>query len=172
MGIRKATAVKLLFVLTWIVLFGMLLHRHYFIRTIDVREIRALEKGRREHFAGIFFRGDRIGYVRTQTTTGETGTLLLAQDAVLNLNVLERRYPVRLHIDASMGSEGFLREFSFSLNSPFSEMHAEGRVEDRDVVFSLLNGKEKLVHRIRLAEPPRLFGGDRRVESASGVGDI
>ena len=51
---------------TWAILFGQLLNRDYFVKTLDIRETKAIQRGREETFMGIYFKQERIGYVKNR----------------------------------------------------------------------------------------------------------
>lgn len=145
--------VKILILLVWAVLFGALLHREYSVRTVDVREELVLRKAEEESFYGVYFRGDRIGYVKNSLTPSGQG-LTLREHAFLNLNVLGERHPVRMDVSALLGDDFLLRSFDFSLASPFYAMSARGNVEGNLVRFTLSTGKEQVADSIRLNGPP------------------
>ena len=149
-------SIRVLFIIIWVLLFGALLKRDYFIRSIDIREEQAIKRSREESFAGIYFQNERIGFVKNRLTESGPDGYILYQHAFLNLNILNESHPVDMRIRATLSSNMLLREFSFHFSSPFYRMNAEGRVEDRDVQFTLTTGKETVSDVIRLQKPPFL----------------
>ena len=113
--------IRVMILATWAILFGQLLNRDYFVKTLDIRETQAIQRGREESFLGIYFKQDRIGYVKNRVVEKNTGGVILYQDAVLHLNILETTYPVSMHLQAELTKGSLLENFRFSLSSPFYE---------------------------------------------------
>lgn len=140
----------------WIILFGLLLRRDYFIRTLDTREAQVIKKGKEESFAGIYFRGGRIGYVKNRQVPDASGGSHLSQEAYLRLNILEQVHPVHLLVEAALAGDGRLRDFDFQLTSPFYTIQARGKVEGTRVDFTMDTGKEEINDSIQLGQAPYL----------------
>jgi len=141
-------------VLVCLVLFGMLLRRDYFVSNPESREAAVLRKSREESFTGVYFQNSRIGYVKQRLVPQADHDLQLTQDAFLRLNILEEEHPVDLQIRATLAADMRLKDFDFHLNSPFYEMHAQGRVDDALIRFTLTTGKETIRDTIKLEKPP------------------
>lgn len=150
------TLVKAATVMVWLVLFGLLLQRDYFIRALDTREASVLKKGREESFSGVYFKDERIGYVRNRLVENDGSGYRLAQEAYLVLNIMEQNHPVRLLVKARLDKAMLLQDFDFELSSPFYSMTASGQVEGTTVSFTLTTGKERISDSIRLTKPPFL----------------
>jgi len=153
--------IRVLFILAWVLLFGALLKRDYFIKSVDIREEQLIKRGKEESFAGIYFRDARIGFVKNRLTESGPDEYILYQDAFLYLNILNESHPVDMRIKATLGRDMLLKDFSFHFTSPFYRMDAEGEVEGQDVHFTLTTGKETVTDVIRLQKPPFL-STDRR----------
>ncbi len=147
---------RIFFLLLWAALFGALLQRDYFVEQLDLREARVLQRGREESFLGVYFRDERIGFVKNRLRETGLGTLELEQNAELLLNILNDTHPVRMAVTAHLSPELLLRDFSFSFSSPFYKMAADGTVEGRTVRFTLTTGKTTIEDQIELASPPYL----------------
>lgn len=143
-------------VLVWVILFAALIQRDYLVEKLEVRQEDALTRSRQESFSGVYFQGERIGYVKNSMVPDEAGDILVRQQALLNLTIMDRLHPVRLDLTATLTPAYLLKDFSFSFTSPFYRMDARGRSEGRRVSFTLLTGKEKIEDSILLAEPPIL----------------
>lgn len=154
-------SIRILFIIIWVILFGALLKRDYFIKTIDIREEQVIKRGREESFAGIYFQNERIGFVKNRLTESGSDEYILYQDAFLHLNILNEYHPVDMRIKATLSREMLLKEFNFHFSSPFYRMDAEGEVKDRDVHFSLATGKGTVSDIVHLQKPPFL-STDRR----------
>ena len=139
---------------TWAILFGQLLNRDYFVKTLDIRETQAIQRGREETFMGIYFKQERIGYVKNRMVEKDDGSAVLYQDAVLHLNILETTYPVEMYLQAELTNGSLLKNFHFSLSSPFYELNANGSVNDNEVHFTMNTGKDEVSDIIQLTEPP------------------
>ena len=85
MDYRSRNIIRIILVFVWIILFGMLLKRDYFIKSLDLREAQVAQKGREESFSGVYFQKERIGYVKNRLTPYEKG-FRLSQEAFLLLN--------------------------------------------------------------------------------------
>ncbi len=149
-------SIRILFIIIWVILFGALMKRDYFIRTIDVREKQVIKRGREESFAGIYFQNERIGFVKNRLVENGPDEYILHQDAFLSLNILNESHPVDMKIRATLSRDMLLKDFTFHFTSPFYKMDAEGEVEDRNVHFSLTTGKETIRDVIHLQKPPFL----------------
>lgn len=150
------TISRIIIVIVWMVLFGMLLQRDYFIKTLDTHESQVLKKDREESFSGVYFKEDRIGYVKNNLVKNDDESYRLFQEAYLLLNILEQSHPVHLRVNANLNKEMLLQSFDFELSSPFYSMNAEGKVSGSTVKFNLTTGKEQIKDSIKLATPPFL----------------
>jgi len=146
--------IRVMILATWAILFGQLLNRDYFVKTLDIRETQAIQRGREESFLGIYFKQERIGYVKNRMVGKDNGGSVLYQDAVLHLNILETTYPVNMHLQAELTNGSLLENFRFSLSSPFYELNANGAVHDNEVHFTMNTGKDEVSNMIQLNEPP------------------
>ncbi|SVC97131.1 uncharacterized protein METZ01_LOCUS349985, partial [marine metagenome] len=146
--------IRVLILVVWAILFGQLLSRDYFVKTLDIRESQAIQRGREESFLGIYFKQERIGYVKNRMIGKDEGGGTLYQDAVLHLNILEKTYPVEMYLQAELSNGSLLENFRFSLSSPFYELHANGAVHDNEVHFTMNTGKDEVSDVIQLNEPP------------------
>jgi hypothetical protein len=149
-------SIRILFIILWVILFGALLKRDYFIKSIDSREEQIIKRGREENFAGIYFQNERIGFVKNRLTESGSDEYVLYQDAFLYLHILNESHPVDMRIKATLSRDMRLKDFNFHFTSPFYKMDAEGKVEGQDVHFSLTTGKETISDIIRLQKQPFL----------------
>ena len=147
---------RIAFIIIWVILFGALLKRDYFIKSIDVREDQTIKRGREESFAGIYFQRERIGFVKNRLTESGTDEYILYQDAFLYLNILNESHPVDMRVKATLTRDMLLKDFVFHFTSPFYKMNAEGYVEGQVVNFTLTTGKETISDTIRLKKQPFL----------------
>ncbi len=160
---------KGVFILAWFILFALLLHRDYFIRTIDTREAAALDRARRTEFQGIYFNKKKIGYVENHFAPDEKNGLVVRQKAFMNLNISGQSHPISLDLEALLDQEDKLEQFNFSFSSPFYTMTASGRVEDRLVSFSLDTGNSVISDEVLLDAPPMLSTSRRSFLLSQGI---
>ena len=154
-------SIRILFLIIWVLFFGALLKRDYFIKSIDIREEQIIKRGREESFAGIYFQSERIGFVKNRLTASGSGEYTLYQDAFLYLNILNESHPVDMRVKATLSRDMLLKDFTFHFTSPFYKMEANGKVEGQEVHFSLKTGKETISDIIRLQNPPYLSTNNR-----------
>ena len=154
-------SIRIFFIILWIILFGALLKRDYFIKSIEIREEQIIKRGREESFAGIYFQNERIGFVKNRLTESGPDEYILYQNAFLYLNILNESHPVDMRIKATLSRDMLLKDFNFHFTSPFYKMDAEGRVEGQDVHFSFTTGKETVADVIRLQKTPYLATNKR-----------
>ncbi|MBU4153981.1 MAG: transglutaminase-like domain-containing protein [Proteobacteria bacterium] len=140
--------------MAWLVLFGLLLKRDYFIDTLRQREAQVLEQHAQESFLGVYFNAARIGYVKNSFTQTVESEITLTQEAYLLLNILNEHHPVRMRGRAFLTSGYLLKEFSIHFESPFYRMDATGEVEGTTVHFVIDTGKERITDSVSLNSPP------------------
>lgn len=154
--IRPYPLFKAVVLVAWLVLFGLLLKRDYFIDTLNQREAQVLEQHAQESFLGVYFNAARIGYVKNAFSQAENGEITLSQEAYLLLNILNERHPIRMHGQARLTAGYLLKEFSVHFDAPFYRMDATGEVAGDTVHFVIDTGKERISDSVRLHSPPFL----------------
>jgi len=147
---------RILFIIIWVILFGALLKRDYFIKSVDILEEQVIKRGREESFAGIYFQRERIGFVKNRLSESGSDEYVLHQDAFLYLNILNESHPVDMRVKATLTRDMLLKDFVFHFSSPFYKMDAQGQVDGQVVNFSLTTGKETIHDTIRLQKQPFL----------------
>lgn len=160
MHLSKNT-IRIAVIIIWVILFGALLKRDYFIKSVDIREEQIIKRAREESFAGIYFQRERIGYVKNRMIESGTDQYILYQDAFLYLNILNESHPVDMRVKATLTRDMLLKDFVFHFTSPFYKMDAKGSVEGQVVKFSLTTGKETINDSIRLQKQPFLSTSNR-----------
>jgi Transglutaminase-like superfamily len=153
---HPAALVKAAVFLLWLMLIGLLLKRDVFISTINPRESAAIEQAEREDYQGIYFKGQKIGYVADIYRPQKDRTVSIEQRAQMTLNVMGQRNPVDLHLKAMLDENGRLKNFTFSFHSPFYRMNAVGQATGRTVSFTLFTGSATIHNSLELTAPPLL----------------
>lgn len=143
-------------IIFWVVLFSLVLKRDYFVREIALREAEFLKESREESYQGIYFGGDRIGYVRSRLVPATGTDLQLDQESFLRLNILGQTHPVSMTLSALLAGSSVLKNFTFSFSSPLYTMNASGEVQGDILAFRLDTGKSETSDRIRLTSAPFL----------------
>lgn len=140
----------------WVVFFVLLLKRDYMVESLDLKELEVLARSNEESFLGVYFKGQRIGYVQNRFSQNDSGDIHLEQNAYILLRILNENHPVHLTGKAVLTPEYLLKDFDFSLEAPFYRMDIQGEVMGDTVVLEMNTGKQKSVDRIKLANPPFL----------------
>jgi len=160
---------KGIFILIWLIMFGLLLHRDYFVRTIDTREASALDRARRIEYQGIYFNDNKIGYVENHFIPDEKNNLVVRQKAVMNINISGQTHPIDLDLEALLDPEDKLKQFSFDFSSPFYQMTATGIVEGNRVSFTLDTGNSVIKDEVLLDDAPMLSTSRRSFLLSQGI---
>lgn len=163
--------VKASLFIIWFLLLGLLLHRDFFVRTLDTREVMALERDRRVEYQSIYFKDDKIGYVENQFLPQDDQTLRIKQQARMQLMISGQNHPVELDLDAVLGSQSDLISFEFSFTSPFYRMRADGTVNGETVTFELDTGNNVVRDQVVLDGPPRLSTSRRSYLLSQDIGE-
>ncbi len=87
-----------------------------FISQLDLRKDIVLEKADREVYQGIYFKNKKIGYVKSQFTLEDNGTLAVDQQADMRLNIANTTHPIKLDLQAKVDTIGQLQTFTFSFH--------------------------------------------------------
>lgn len=154
------TVFRLSIIAIWLLLIAALLQRDYFVQELQLRESQVLETERQQSFLGIYYREERIGYVKNRLLPAPSG-FTLHEEAFMKLNILNESHPVNMRMEARLNSGMILEHFDFRFSSPFYAMEAQGEVKGNDVHLTLYTGKEKITDIIRLKNPPFLATNQR-----------
>lgn len=152
-SITPAHAVKIAILAIWVGLFTLLLVRDYLISPLIIEESTVLERAGRIDYQGVYFKDEKIGFVRQEFTPTDGGSIL-SQEADMRLNISGESYPVLISLAAELTSNNLLRSFSLSFTSTFYTLAAQGRVVDSDVHIVFDSGEAREEQIITLDEPP------------------
>lgn len=162
---------RLLVLILWLALLALLWQRDILVQRLEMRESEVLSRGRETSFSGVYFQNQRIGYVKSRLTPTDDDLFLLEQEALLRLNILGQIHPINLQVRARLTPASLLRDFHFTMTSPLYQTEARGRVEGREVIFSLDSGKGIIHDRITLAAAP-YFATNRRAYLLAGEPEV
>ena len=119
MKINVKKLFRIIIPIVWLILFGRLLSRDYFIEKLEIRETQAIQRGLEETYMGIYFQKERIGYVKNHMVNEGPNVFTINQEAVMNLNILDKTYPIKMNLIAELNNASLLKEFQFNLFSTF-----------------------------------------------------
>lgn len=147
-------------ILSWFILFALLVTRDLFIPDLGNQETILLQQAKQEQFYGVWFNHVRIGYV-AETLRPQDQDLLLDQEAHLLLTVLNTTQPIDMLLRARLSRNLVLKDFNFHFTSPFYNMSAQGTVSGSTISFRLDTGEATIEDSITLSAPPLLAVNDR-----------
>jgi transglutaminase-like putative cysteine protease len=154
---NRKTLFRLLVIILWLILFGALLQRDFFVKKLDLHEARIIKQAQETEFLGIHFQNQRIGYVKNRLSAAADGNgYTLLEDAVLRLNILGEIHPIRMHLEAGLTESLLLQHFTFQLFSPFYQVDAQGLVAGGEIDLTIRTGKETIQDTVQLANQPFL----------------
>jgi hypothetical protein len=156
MNKKKRTLLKTSIVIIWVLLLAGLFKRDVFITSVTADQQQLLNRADREEYQGIYFKKSKIGYVVNKYTTGENNTVQIDQEAKMRINVSDMEHQIDLRLRAVLLSDYTLSKFSFSFDSPFYRMSADGGVEGKAVVFTLTTGNNTITNSIPVDQAPML----------------
>lgn len=162
-------AVKIVIVIVWVVLFGLLLRRDYFLESVDLRELQALEQAEAEEYQSVYFKNNKVGYVHNSYKKRETSGWLLEQQASLAINVAGSNQKIDLKLYANLSPENLLEDFDFTFFSPFYQMTAKGKVNGNKVNYTLTTNSNTIVDSFTFSSPPLLATSRRGYLLTQGI---
>ncbi len=168
-NIKPRPYLKLAILLIWAFLFILLLKRDYFISTLDISQLQAIEQATSEEYQAIFFKNKKIGYVINIYHPRPDNTQLLEQKAKMNLNIADTVHSIELQLHATLTADNRLINFDFSFKSPFYTMTATGKVIGKAVHYELATGTNIVKDVIQFKTVPMLATSRRTYLLTSGI---
>ncbi|MDK9707449.1 MAG: transglutaminase-like domain-containing protein [Desulforhopalus sp.] len=153
---RPLTWIKILILLTWAVLFFLLLQRDVFIDRINLPEAQTLRQAEAEEYQGIYFRDSKIGYAVNRYRAEPDNRQVVEQEALMHLNIAQSVQTISLRLKATLSNGNSLQDFQFSFQSPFYRMQAKGTVHGNDVTYLLETGANTIRDTVTFPTPPLL----------------
>lgn len=154
--VNISTLLKTGVVLAWALLFVLLLQRDVFITSLNPQQQQTMLQAEREEYQGVYFRDRKIGFVVNRFSPQDNNLQLVDQQAHMNLNVGNTVHEIDLHLKALLNATDVLKSFSFTFESPFYQMTAEGKVEGTQIHFTLVTGNNTITSSLQLEGPPML----------------
>ena len=102
----------------------------------------------------IYFQGERIGYLKNHITVKDTVGIEMIQEAVMNLNILDNIYPVRINLNAELSHGSLLKNFHLRFSSPLYHLDSKGKVIGKTIHYKMNTGKNEVSNIIQLSETP------------------
>lgn len=147
-------------VVSWVILFTMLLQRDVFVKPIDSKEVQLLQQAESEDFQSIYLNNKKIGYVSSVFTKAEEG-LKLEQNGLMYLNVASSLQKIELQLTINYTVKNEVQDFSFSFTSPFYHMNADGKAVGNTIHYNLQTNSTAISDSITFETPPS-FANSRR----------
>nr|MBF0223300.1 transglutaminase domain-containing protein [Desulfobulbaceae bacterium] len=158
---KSGTVLRITVVAVTFMLFGHLLSRDYFVESLQVREHQVLARSSGTSFLGVYFKNERIGYVKNYFSVADDGAISLEQEALLQLNILGENHLVQMEGSALLSQTYLLQSFTFQIEAPFYTSNISGSVDGTDIKLTILTGKDEIHDVIHLKSPP-FFATNRR----------
>ncbi len=153
----KTRIIKLLILLFWLVMLGLLLEKNYLrpstVIALDVITEEGVRTG--DEWSGIYQQGRKIGYAHTRILR-EAETYHLLEESELDLLVLGSVRRVKTVINSYTTKNFILKYFNFTMRSEMSSMEIKGAVVGKKLILDILTGGQTRTERIRLKEAPYL----------------
>lgn len=121
-----------------------------------------------EIWMGVYMRGEKIGYARSQFVPERDGYRIRDQ-SYLRLTVLEQVESVRLAIDAVADATLALESFALRVESDVGDFTVHGAVRDGDLALRITSGGDTREQHIALAKPLYLPESARARLRAAGL---
>lgn len=166
---RISVSIRICIGICWLVLFGLLLRRDFFLDRVDMREIQALEQAESEEYQAIYFKKEKIGHVLNKYAKTENNNWLLEQSAFMRLNVAGSRQDIELNLAATLSDTNLLKDFDFTFHSPFYKMKATGEVTGNEVSYTLETGTNVITDTLSFESPPFLATSRRAYLLGVGI---
>ncbi len=159
MSIRPGRFLSIAIVSLWLGLLGFHISRNYArSETTTVIDLSASSGPAEAELTqrGVFYRGERIGYIRERLTPLENG-YRAEQSGEFTLKLLGQEREMRMEGSATTGSRGELRTFKFQLTtssrrSPF-ETTVLGRVDGNQLELTIRSSRSERTETRTLDEP-------------------
>jgi hypothetical protein len=159
----------MLIVLVWLVQMGVLLRRVYFEASPVALAADLARYGTRAQWKGVYYRGEKIGFVVTQTLPHEGG-YELQEDGRLRLALMGATTAARMHTSVQVDQAFALRSFAFSLDPGTGAVAVEGSLEGRRLTLDVKTPSGGTRSETRdLPEPPVLALNLSRRLAAQGL---
>jgi hypothetical protein len=147
-------AVKIVILLVWLVMTGMLIHRSYLRPAPVIALDAAMQEGVRpgDEWFGIFQQGRKIGYAHT-SIAAEGDAYRLSEDSEMDILAMGRVQRVATSVNAYTTRAFLLKYFDFSLRSDASSMDVKGAVVKNQLVVDIVTAGETRTMRLPLSGP-------------------
>lgn len=124
----------------WVVMIALLVQKTYFPGRLPLlTPVSAVEVGEKEHWYGIYLKGQKIGNSHTRTRTGEQ-EILLQDETFLKLTLLGIPRELRITTRGKLSPDFALQSFDFRLTSYLVDFQARGEVLGKELYVKVTSG--------------------------------
>jgi hypothetical protein len=147
-------------VLTWLVMIGVLVHKHYFRSPPTALSPHRDGPGISESdtWMAIYHGEEKIGFTHSRVIEESDGYVAV-ENAVMNLRAIGSVHKVSTDIIGRLNQDASLRSFVFVLNSGMIRFEARGRVEGNKLVVNTGFGGDEREMTIPLEQTPFISTG-------------
>jgi hypothetical protein len=139
---------KVLIVLFWIATMAVLVGRHYSPAVLP--EASALPLG--EHWMGIYQRGEKIGYAKTNVEPLKQG-YRASESVFMKIKAMGVEKDIRILTDALLDKRFMLKSFTFEMKSDI-DMRVEGVINGKSLTITMDTGGHRTEREMLLKEEP------------------
>jgi len=148
---------KFAIVAFWLIMVGLLIHKHYFKPQIDrisfasIHEVIDVD----EEWMGIYFQKEKVGYAVTITRRlGDSYQIF--EHSLMHLNILGTNQRIESRLKSFVNEDFSLKSFKFSLSSGPVKFSLQGEVKGKTLNLTMVSGKNKSYTFLKLKEVPYL----------------
>jgi hypothetical protein len=146
--------------LTWLVMMGVLVKRHYFRPPPVTLSVQPDASGIPESdtWMAIYHGDEKIGFAHSRVVQESDGYVVV-ENAVMNLRAIGSVHKISTDIIGRLNQDASLRSFVFILNSGMIRFEARGRVEGKQLVLNTGFDGDEEESKIALKDTPFLSVG-------------
>ena len=155
-----SAAMRAAILASWLVLFGLLVQREIFITQIDEREATLLVQARENHYYGVWYNQQRIGYIAERTQPRPSDQLQIQLDSELRLTLTgQRSLPLAIHLTGLFSSAKTLQSLNGHLICAAYTLLVRGEMQGDTFQLRLQTSSGTVIHQLTLPTAPLLpFG--------------
>jgi hypothetical protein len=152
----------------WAIQMGVLLNRSY-LQAASVSLAADLGRyGRNAQWRGVYYRGDKIGFMVGETVPTAEG-YQLREEGQLQMALLGSTSAARLRTEVDVDREFLLRSFRFTLDPGTGAVEVVGRLDGRRLELAITTGAGRRTETREMAEVPALSLNVPRRLAAAGL---
>jgi hypothetical protein len=165
---RLSRILSLAVAVAWLGQMGLLVRSAYLRDSAGSLATDVSRYGSGAQWKGVYYRGEKIGFIVSQMTPTDTG-FELAEDGSLQMRLLGATTAARLRTRAQVAHDFSLRSFVFSMDPGSGPIAVEGTVDGRRLTVTFVSGGSRRTEVRELPEPPALSLNLSRRLAAEGL---